>query len=90
MNILTGYGYIKKDNKIISKYELPIGNHNFSNDYEVIEVESKEALDLIEVPAQPLTDEQQKEILIQQEQRKIAIANLKTKGILDASENIVK
>jgi len=50
VKLKTGLGYIKdKEGRIISKFDLPVGEHNFPDDVEVIEVESREELAKIEV-----------------------------------------
>ncbi len=59
VKLKTGLGYIKnKEGKIISKFDLPIGEHNFPDDVEVVEVESREELAKIEVaPEEPSFEE---------------------------------
>lgn len=58
MIVTTGFGYLIKDEKIVSKYVLPIGSHPLINGYTQVEVANQEALDFIEVYHKPLTPEQ--------------------------------
>lgn len=59
VKLKTGLGYIKnKEGKIISKFDLPVGEHNFPDDVEVVEVENREELAKIEVvPEEPSIEE---------------------------------
>lgn len=49
MIVTTGYGYFKRNGRIVEKYELPAGHHPDPIGAEVFEVESKEDLDAIQL-----------------------------------------
>jgi len=54
IKLKTGFGYTKDaQGRIIMKFELPQGEHLFPDDVEVVEVESLEELNLIEVYQEP-------------------------------------
>jgi len=54
IELKTGFGYIKDaQGRIIMKFELPQGEHLFPDDVKVVEVESLEELNLIEVYQEP-------------------------------------
>jgi hypothetical protein len=45
----TGFGYIKKDGVIIEKFELPVGEHEFPDGVDVVEVSTREELETVKV-----------------------------------------
>lgn len=79
MKVKTGFGYFKdKDNHIVSKYELPIGEHPLKDDYSYVEVATKEELNNIEIYEDPIEiQKQQKRI----QDRINAINKLKNLGL---------
>ena len=73
-------GYVKdKEGRIISKYELPAGEHPDTQGYTMHEVASKAELDKIEVYQGPyeLSPEEEYEIKLQQKIREIAERELR-------------
>jgi len=74
MTVVTGFGYLTDaEGHIVSKYELPVGDHPLSDGYSAVEVESLAALDLIEVWVPPPTPEEIK----REQDRASAIDKLK-------------
>jgi hypothetical protein len=49
MIVTTGFGFYKKDDKIIMKYEFPIGEHPDPIGFTVTEVTDKQALDAVQI-----------------------------------------
>lgn len=86
INVTTGFGYFTETatGNIISKAELPIGEHFCQNNFTYVEVATKEALDLVTVYKPPLTQEQKDKKNIYSMQRKLAIIELKSIGKIDA------
>ena len=79
----TGYGYfLDADDNIVSKSELPPGKHKIKKGFTYVEVDSKEALDAIEVYISPQTNEEIREQKIQAEMRRIAEESLIARGEL--------
>jgi hypothetical protein len=78
MKVNTGYGYIKDANgKIISKYDLPRGEHPLSDGYTFVEVPSRNDLDKIQVDTP-----KQKELTIEEKLEKLGITKEELKEIL--------
>jgi hypothetical protein len=83
VNIKTGFGYVKDaSDNIVTKFELPIGDHSFKDEYTVVQVRDQAALDAIEVHTPPKSQKRINEEKIVKEMRKNAIAALKTRGEL--------
>jgi len=82
--VQTGYGYYKnKDGHIVCKSELPLGAHELDYDLVYVEVDDKQALDLIEVWCDPVDVERRhNEQKIADIIRKDAIEKLKGLGEL--------
>ena len=82
--VQTGYGYYKdKNGHIVCKSELPLGTHELDYDLVYVEVEDKQALDLIEVWCDPIDAERRhNEQKIADKIRKDAIEKLKDEGEL--------
>ncbi len=77
MILNTGFGYVMQDGKKVSKFELPIGEHEFAFGLKIVEVSDKEALDLIQLDPVPPTQEQ----IAQDLKKKSAIDKLKALGL---------
>ena len=91
MLVITGYGYIKDaEGRVISKYDLPPGEHPLKGGYTYHEVVNQQALDKIEVYTPPLTEEEEVATLIGKKQRELAIAELQKEGKLDENGKLVK
>ena len=89
----TGYGYFKdKENRIVSKAELPKGKHSLAEGYTYVEVSTLAALEKVKIYEEPKLPDELKEEAIQKEQREIlrkqAVDSLKAKGVLDENEEI--
>ena len=56
IRLKTGLGYIEKDGKVIEKFELPVGEHNFPDGVNVIEVNSKAELEAVEIYKAPVEE----------------------------------
>lgn len=86
IKLTTGFGYIKdSNNKIISKYELPRGDHPISDEFEFVELPDKAAMDAVIIEPsepEPQTAEQIREDKIQAEIRAMAIERLEARGEL--------
>jgi hypothetical protein len=86
MIVTTGFGYLKDaDGNIVTKIELPPGNHPLKDGYVFFEVSSKSELDSVKTyvpPTPPKSDEVKLEELINNKIREIAIAELKKEGKL--------
>jgi len=82
--VKTGYGYYRdQQGHIVSKAVLPTGEHPLADDLDYIEVLNEEAIDLINIYADPAEiTRQQNEQKIQSEIRQAAIDSLKSKGEL--------
>jgi hypothetical protein len=83
------FAYTKKDGKINNKFALSdLSTINKDSYDEIFEVQSDEELNNVEVYKEPLTEEEQINILIGKETRELAIDSLKAKGKLDDKGNI--
>ncbi len=83
--VKTGYGYFKDaGGNIVSKAELPVGDHPIQTGFTYTEVPDKTALDAVVVYRPPLTQQQIDEQKIQTEIRITAIEALKSKDELPA------
>jgi hypothetical protein len=87
--VRTGFGYIQdKDNRIIVKAELPVGEHPLKDDYSYIEVADRAALDMVQVagpaidPAEQLRLETERKI--RAKTRELAVKALIVDGGLPA------
>jgi len=95
MKVEIGLGYIKdsKDN-IVAKYDLPKGDHPLREGFSFVEVNSQEELDQVEIYVAPKsaeeTEAQEKEKLIQEKIRAMAISALQAENKLDESGKIIK
>jgi hypothetical protein len=95
MIVKTGYGFFtNKNGDVISKYNLPIGEHPLNDDVIYVEVESLEELDKIEIY---VSEDEQLEKKIEAEVAKIkkgidetyratAIQNLVDSGAIKVEE----
>lgn len=83
MKVKTGFGYIKDvHGNIISKYELPNGQHPIKAGFEYTECATKEKLEQIKIYEPPRSEEEVKEEKIQNEIRSMAIERLQLRGEL--------
>jgi len=88
IKIKTGFGYFieSASGKIISKAELPPGDHSIKPGYDYVEVNTTAELDAVEIYQEPETQNQKNEKLIQQKMtemtRSAAIAALQAEGKL--------
>ena len=79
----TGIGYIKDPaGYIVTKYDLPPGEHPLKDGYTFVEVKDRKELDSIEVYIPPLSPEEVREKKIQDEMRNMAIERLTARGEL--------
>jgi hypothetical protein len=91
MQVNTGYGYIKdKDGNIVSKYELPIGEHPSTIGYTYYEVADAKALNAVETYVASQTDDEKLATLIADKQKELAIAELKKDGKLNQDGSLKK
>ena len=85
ITVTTGFGYFKDTNgNIIARAELPGGKHPIKRGYTYIQVESKEALDNIELYVKPESEEakvkRERKKLIESKMQEIAIRELIAEG----------
>ena len=75
-------GYLKKDGKIISKFDLPgtKEDHELPGDVEFIEVATRAELESVEVYEEPESERSRTEQLITNKIRAMALAELKKEG----------
>ncbi|MBW8003350.1 MAG: hypothetical protein FVQ80_15275, partial [Planctomycetes bacterium] len=84
--VQTGFGYYKNQaGDIVSKAELPAGNHDLANGFVYIEVQNKSELDAIEIWQDPaILQQHENEQKIRTKMRQLAIDALKAAGDLPA------
>jgi hypothetical protein len=83
INVVTGYGYLKDNNgNIIAKELLTPGIHSIKDGYTYIEVSDQKTLDSITIYQTSLTTEQKIQAVIAENERNLAIQDLKTQGLL--------
>ena len=92
MILNTGFGYLKDlGGHIISKFDLPIGEHVFSDNVVIFELPNRKSLDGINVYVEPKTDNDLIEDKIKKEEYKIvrdqAINILKQRGEIPQDYN---
>lgn len=80
MILNTGIGYFVENGKIISKFDLPVGEHPDPRPgLTIVELSTREALDAVEVYIPPLPPE----VLEKEAQRASARSKLKALGLTD-------
>ena len=84
--VKTGFGYFEDDNgNIISKAELPKGEHPLKDGFTYVEVKDRSKLDEVTIPEPTPTQEELDEVKIQNKIRELAISDLKSSGDLPAN-----
>ncbi len=79
----NGLGYLKDaTGKVISKVDLPEGEHEFDDNVTFVEVADRAELEAVQVADMPLSPEDDLEIKVRKETRRIAIESLKSRGEL--------
>ena len=86
-NLITGFAYAQNaQGKIVYKFDLPVGPHEFDDSLEIFQVPDRTALDSIvlhkEPPSENYVNNGKISREIRKENRKLAIARLKAKGEL--------
>lgn len=84
VEVKTGFGYYQDtQGHVVSKAELPEGSHRLAEGLIYIELQNRDELDAIEVYIDPAEIEKQdREKLIRDKTRELAIAELKKEGKL--------
>lgn len=73
ITVTTGYGYLQDDQgHIVSKAELPVGNHNIKDGLAYLEVADKDNLDAINLYVPEATAQEKKKALRQEALDKVA------------------
>lgn len=81
--VKTGFGYlVDSKGDIVSKCELLPGKHPLKEGYEYVEVDSREAMNAVEIAVLPLSEEEIREQKIQDEMRRLAEDSLIARGEL--------
>lgn len=78
----TGVGYFRElaTGKIVSKVDLPPGEHAIQDGFEFVQVQSKADLDAVQVAQPELSEDDRVKQLIDEQLKTMALAELKKAG----------
>lgn len=82
IKITKKYGYIRQGGKVVARYDLPVGEHDFEGDCEVVECANRQEFDAVKVWSDPELDK------LAADQAKIAEA-IENVAIAEAKKNYI-